>query len=69
VWEAAPGREAVGRACSNKCRAALARRRHAEARQARDQEILVLLEHAERLEARAADLRAQARGRLGMPTE
>ncbi len=38
--------------------------REAEAREIRDREILALLDHAERLEARAADLRAQARSRL-----
>jgi predicted nucleic acid-binding Zn ribbon protein len=34
------------RACSGKCRAVLSRRRHDEARQARDQEIRALLELA-----------------------
>jgi predicted nucleic acid-binding Zn ribbon protein len=47
-------------ACSNKCRAALTRQRQAERRQLRDGEILALLEHAERLEARAAELRTRA---------
>jgi predicted nucleic acid-binding Zn ribbon protein len=56
-------------ACSARCRRERSRRREAEGRQIRDAEILALLEHAERLEARAADLRAQARGRLGKPTE
>jgi predicted nucleic acid-binding Zn ribbon protein len=56
-------------ACSNRCRAALNRQRKAEAQQARDREIVTLLDFAARLEARAADLRAQARGRLGKPTE
>lgn len=51
-------------ACSNKCRAALTRRRQAEARHARDRELLALLEQAEQLEARAAELRAEARQRL-----
>jgi hypothetical protein len=37
--------------------------------QLRDQEILALLDHAERLEARATELRAQARRRLAASTE
>ena len=36
------------------------RQRVAERQQLRDQEVLALLEHAERLEARAAALRAEA---------
>jgi hypothetical protein len=64
----APGcdRPLVGRqrACSARCRAALSRRGQAERRQLRDRDVLALLEHAERLEARAAELRAQARRRL-----
>jgi hypothetical protein len=51
-------------ACSAKCRAALNRQRQAEGRKLRDREILALLDHAERLEARAAEIRAQARARL-----
>ena len=47
-------------ACSNKCRAALTRQRQAQRQERRDGEILALLEHAERLEARAAALRARA---------
>ena len=52
------------RACSAKCRAALSRRGQAERQQLRDQEALALLEHAERLEERAAELRARARRQL-----
>jgi hypothetical protein len=52
------------RACSAKCRAALSRQGQAERQRLRHQEVLALLEHAERLEARAAELRAQARTRL-----
>ena len=55
------------RACSAKCRAALSRRGQAERQQLRDAEVLAWLEHAERLEARAADLRGQARRRLAPP--
>jgi hypothetical protein len=51
-------------ACSAACRRERSRRRDAEARATRDQEILALLEHADRLEARAVELRAQARRRL-----
>jgi hypothetical protein len=52
------------RACSAKCRAALSRRGQAERLQLRDAEVLALHEFAERLEMRAAELRAQARQRL-----
>jgi hypothetical protein len=51
-------------ACSAKCRAALNRQRQAEGREFRDREILALLDHVERLEARAAELRAKAQARL-----
>jgi hypothetical protein len=53
-----------GPACSAKCRAALNRQRRAEGRELRDREILALLDRAEQLEARAAELRTQARARL-----
>ena len=51
-------------ACSARCRRGRSRQRGAERQQLRDQEVLAFLEHAERLEARAAELRAQARKRL-----
>lgn len=51
-------------ACSSACRRERSRRREAEGREIRDREILALLEHAERLEGRAAELRAQARQHL-----
>ena len=51
-------------ACSAACRRERSRRREAEARQTRDLEVLSLLDHAERLEARAAELRAQVRQHL-----
>ena len=47
-------------ACSARCRRERSRQRVAERQQLRDQEVLALLEHAERLEARAAALRAEA---------
>ena len=56
----APREPSKREACSNKCRAALTRQRKTERQERRDGEILALLEHAERLEARAAALRAQA---------
>jgi predicted nucleic acid-binding Zn ribbon protein len=46
--------------CSAACRRRRGREREAERRQLRDAEILALLEHAEPLEARAAELRARA---------
>ena len=52
------------RACSAKCRAALSRQGRIERQATRDQEIGALLDLAERLEARAVELRAQARRRL-----
>jgi predicted nucleic acid-binding Zn ribbon protein len=52
------------RACSAKCRAALSRENRAERQELREREIRALLDHAERLEAQAAGLRAQARQRL-----
>jgi len=52
-------------ACSPACRRERSRRRQQEGRQARDREVLALLDLAERLEERAAALRIQARGRLG----
>ena len=60
----APREPSKREACSNKCRAALARQRQAEAQRARDQELLALLDQAEQHEARAAELRAQARQHL-----
>jgi predicted nucleic acid-binding Zn ribbon protein len=51
-------------ACSNRCRATLSRRDQAARQQVRDREIVAYLDMAERLEARAAELRAQARGLL-----
>ena len=48
----------------SKCRAALSRRGQAERLQLRDAEVLALLEHAKRLEERAAELRARARQHL-----
>lgn len=50
--------------CSPRCRAARWRYRQVERQAIRTQEVLALLEHADRLEARAAELRAQARQRL-----
>jgi len=47
-------------ACSAACRRRRGREREAERQQLRDSEVLALLEHAERLEARAAELRSQA---------
>jgi hypothetical protein len=47
-------------ACSAACRRKRSRQREAERQQLRDQEVLALLEFAERFEARAAALRAQA---------
>jgi hypothetical protein len=47
-------------ACSAACRRKRSRQREAEGREIRDREVLALLEHAERLEERAAELRAQA---------
>ena len=52
------------RCCSGKCRAALARSRKAEAHQVRDREIVAMLDHAETLYHRAAELLQQARQRL-----
>jgi hypothetical protein len=46
--------------CSAACRRKRSRQRAAERQQLRDQEVLALLEHAERLEAPAAAPRAQA---------
>jgi predicted nucleic acid-binding Zn ribbon protein len=51
-------------ACSAACRSRRRRDRATEGRALRDQEILALLEHAERLEARALELRSQARRML-----
>jgi hypothetical protein len=61
------GQPLVGRqrACLSKCRAALSQRGQAERLQLRDAEVLALLEHAERLEEQAAELRARARQHLG----
>jgi hypothetical protein len=53
-------------ACSAACRRKRSRQRTTERQQFRDGEVLVLLEHAERLEARAAELRARARQHLRM---
>lgn len=60
VCEKAP-LEGEQTACSARWRRERSRRREAEGRQIRDQEVVALLDHAARLEARAADLRAQAR--------
>ena len=46
--------------CSPRCRAARWRHRQVERQAIRTQEVLALLEHAEKLEARAAELRARA---------
>jgi len=54
-------------ACSPACRRERSRQRVAERQQLRDAEVLALLEHAERLEGRAAELRGQARRRLAAP--
>jgi hypothetical protein len=51
-------------ACSAACRRERSRRRLVERQELRDREVLAMLEHAERLEGRAAELRAQARRRL-----
>jgi len=51
-------------ACSPACRRKRGRDRLAERQQLRDQEVLALLEHAERLEGRVAETRAQARQHL-----
>jgi hypothetical protein len=51
-------------ACSAACRGRRGREREAERQQLRDAELLALLEHAERLEERAAELRARARQQL-----
>jgi predicted nucleic acid-binding Zn ribbon protein len=52
-------------ACSARCRRERSRQRVADRQQLRDQEVLALLARAETLEARAAELRAQARKHLG----
>ena len=51
-------------ACSAACRRKRSRQRDAERQQLRDAEVLALLEHAERLEERATELRARARQHL-----
>jgi len=51
-------------ACSNKCRAALTRQRRAEARRAHDRELVALLDQAERLHQRAAEVMQAIRRRL-----
>lgn len=56
-------------ACSNRCWAALTRRRQAEQRQARDRELVALLDQAEGFYQRAAELLQAARRRLAEPTE
>jgi len=57
---ASPSKGAGGR-CFAKGRAALSRRGQVERLQLRDAEISALLEHAEQLETRAAELRGRAR--------
>jgi hypothetical protein len=64
-WPVRPGQVV----CSPRCRAARWRHRQVESQALRTQEVLALLEHAERLEARAAELRGQARKRLAERTE
>jgi predicted nucleic acid-binding Zn ribbon protein len=51
-------------ACSDRCRAALARRRRAEQRQARDRALVALLDQVEALHQRVAELLQVARRRL-----
>ena len=51
-------------ACSNKCRAALTRRRQAEQRQARARELVEMLDTAEGLHQRTAEVMQMIRRRL-----
>lgn len=61
--KALPDRKPSG-ACSNKCRAALTRRRHAAQREVQDRELLALLDHVETLHQRVAELLQGMRRRL-----